>query len=345
MNNNQMNQMNNNQMMQMNNMNNNQMMQMNNMNNNQMMQMNNMNNNQMMQMNNMNNNINNNNQISNNGFQEQIEEFDFMKKQIKLYEERIKSLEKRIKQKDLEIKNLNIRLSSIFYNYQNMLSFNYNLLMMEQMKYYMNNSNQVNDNNKMIIQRNKNYPENITLSFVLLNTENCKISIQCKSNERLEEVITRFRYKLCKEDFCFSYFFNGKELNKDLTIDKSGLFNNAEIFVVDKNDENQIKKMRKMFPLKSKSDQQLNFNEYKKTITFTAATGHKEFINVSSSNKVGEAIKLYLKKIGVGENINSLFFLYNGERFNIDDQRTIEEAFPGNIINLYVIDSGATIGA
>ena len=217
--------------------------------------------------------------------------------------------------------------------------------MMEQMRNNMNNRNQINDNNNMIIPRNKNYPENITLTFVQLNPKEIKINVQCRSNERLEEAFKKFSYKLCKEDFCYSYFYNGKELNKDLTIDESGLYNNAKIYVVDKNDENQIKKMRQILPLKPKSDHQLNINELKKNITFIEPNGSKLIITIGISNKVSEAIKLFLKRVGLSENIKSLFFLFNGLMININDQRTIEEAFPEMDITLLVVDTGNIIGA
>ncbi len=296
-----------------------------------------MNNNQKMQMNNMNNNISNNNQINNNEMQEQIEELDYMKKKIKLYEERIKNLEERIKNKDLEIINLKNRLNSNFYNCQNNLSFNYNLMMMEQMQNFMNNANQTNDNNEMRIQRYENYSKNLTLTFLLANSNNDKIKVQCMSNERVEKVIQKFLCKVCKPNVDYKYIFNSQELNKDLTVEESGLYNNACIHVVEKKDENQIKNMNQMLPLKSISNRVQN-------IYFTLHN-NKISLTLDISTKVSEAIKIYLKKSGISGNESRLFFLCNGMRIDIDDQRTIEEAFQGGNILITVIEVGGIIGS
>ena len=297
-----------------------------------------MNNNQKMQMNNMNNNISNNNQINNNEMQEQIEELDYIKKKIKLYEERIKSLEERIKNKDLEIINLKNRLNSNFYNCQNNLSFNYNLMMMEQMQNFMNNANQTNDNNEMEIQRYENYSKNLTLTFLLPNSNNDKIKVQCMSNERVEKVIQKFLYKVCKPNVDYKYIFNSQELNKDLTVEESGLYNNACIHAVEKKDENQIKNMKQILPLKSIS------NRVKKNISFIS-NRNRIFLTLDVSTKVSEAIKIYLKKMEFSGNENHLSFLWNGMRIDINDQRTIEEAFQGNCIAITVIELVGIIGA
>ena len=58
----------------------------------------------------------------------------------------------------------------------------------------MNNRNQANDNNKMIIQRNKNCSECLTVIFC--NNNSChpiQIQIQCLSTDRVEEIIKRYR--------------------------------------------------------------------------------------------------------------------------------------------------------
>ena len=300
------------------------------MNNNKRMQMNNMNNN-------MNNNISNNNQINYNEMQEQIEELDYMKKQIKLYEERIKTLEERIKNKDLEIINLKNRLNSNFYNCQNNLSFNYNLMMMELMKNFMNNANQINDNNEMRIQRYENYSKNLTLTVLLPNSKDNKMSVQCMSNERVEKVIQKFLYKVCKPNADYKYIFNSQELNKDLTVEESGLYNNACIHVVEKKDENQIKNMNQMLPLKSISNRVQN-------ISFIS-NNNRILLTLDVSTKVSEAIKIYLKKSDMSGNESHLLFLYNGNRIDINDQRTIEEAFQGNCIDITVTEMVGIIGS
>jgi hypothetical protein len=297
-------------------------------NNNQMMN----NNNQIIN-NNMNNNINNYNQINKYGSQEHIE-LDFMRKQIKIYEERISSLEELIRQKDLEISNLKYRLSSNFCINQNMQSFNNLPIMMGQMNNLMNNINQINANNILMNERNNNSPKNLTLNFILLGSKDGKISIQCRSNEKMETIFKRFRIKLCDDEFrCSGYFFKGKEINKDLTVDESGISNEDEIFVVDENDErNQKRKMLEKFSLKPE-----------RHLIFCSSKGFKTHIFVTKDTKVGEAIKIYLKKVEVGKNF---MILFNGMQLDINDDREIEEIFGGkdNII-FTVYDLDGIIGA
>ena len=197
-------------------------------------------------------------------------------------------------------------------------------MMMEQMKNCMNNRNQANDNNKMIIQRNKNCSECLTVIFRNYNSGS-PIQIQCLSTDRVEEIIKRYRCKSNDQDNSKKFIFNAKELNPDLTAAEAGLSNNANIFIVKIKDE-----------IKYKSNED-------KTISFTSSNGNKIILQLNKSTKVCEAIKLY--SIKIMEEPSHHYFLFNQEMINIDDQRTIEKAFPGNDINIIVINLGNVIGA
>ena len=66
----------------------------------------------------------------------------------------------------------------------------------------------------------------------------------------MRKVINQFRIKLCDDTLCCRYFFKGKEINLDLTVDESGISNEDDIFVINENDENEKRKMFEKLSLK-----------------------------------------------------------------------------------------------
>lgn len=311
--------------------NNNQML-----NNNQMMQMNNINNNiynPMIQSNNINNSTYSNDQLNNNEKQEQLLEINYMRKKLSLYEEKIKILEEKIKQKDSEIACLKMRFNNNFIYNQNIQPFNYNPMMMTQMNNFMNEINhidQINDNNKMMNEK-KDIVKNISLSFLY---EGNNISIQCQSNEKIQVTIKKFCCKMTTKADSFFFFFNGKKLIENLTIEENGLSNNDEILVVNKKDEAQIKDILKNPP-----------KEHNKVQIIIFYNGRSISIMAYSDIRFSEAIKKFLMKAGL--NKEDITCVYNSQKLDSNDNRKIEEIFNivNNCVHLNIIDNHNVIGA
>ena len=58
------------------------------------------------------------------------------------------------------------------------------------------------------------------------------LTIQCMPNEKVSELIERYRTKSGDRDPTKKFIYNAKKLNMDLTISDAGITNNANIFVV-----------------------------------------------------------------------------------------------------------------
>ena len=56
--------------------------------------------------------------------------------------------------------------------------------------------------------------------------------IQCQLNERVSDLIQRYRTKSGDRDPSKKFIFNAKNLNQSLTIEQAGITNNGNIFVV-----------------------------------------------------------------------------------------------------------------
>ena len=56
--------------------------------------------------------------------------------------------------------------------------------------------------------------------------------IQCNDNDRLSDVIQKYRNKADDRDPTKRFIYNAKQLNTSLTVSEAGLPDNANIFVV-----------------------------------------------------------------------------------------------------------------
>ena len=301
-------------------------------------------------MNNINNCIYNNNQnnkkLNDNEMQEQLTELDYMRKKINIYQERIKTLEELIKQKDFEIENLKYRLSSNFCFNQNMQPINYNpILMMEQMnnfKYKIDNINQIKNNNNTSSEKSNDRVENLTLTFRYGETQ---IQVQCQSNEKMQSAINRFCIKAAVKPDSYKFIFNAKAVINNLTIKENGLSNNCNIFVIDTKKKNLADNKKEETQMKNNPEIPLCYPTIQ--LSFNCRGTRLICIPVSKNTRFSEAISKFLMKMGILEQINHLFFLYNSIKLNVDDDRTIEEIFGKNKndIEIVVIDPFEVKGA
>ena len=92
-----------------------------------------------------------------------------------------------------------------------------------------NSSSNQNAQNEQLLTPN----DNITVVFRTSNNINdYPLKIQCTKNEKVSDLIERYRTKAIDHDTTKRFIFNAKELNKDLTIEEAGLSEGSNIFVV-----------------------------------------------------------------------------------------------------------------
>ena len=96
-----------------------------------------------------------------------------------------------------------------------------------------NNLSNLNIPQNNDVQSNQNYGFiNIKFRAGAGENENRAIEIQCTLDEKVSDLIQRYRNKTGDHDPTKKFIFNAKALNHDLTLAEAGLTNNAYIFVV-----------------------------------------------------------------------------------------------------------------
>lgn len=99
-------------------------------------------------------------------------------------------------------------------------------------------------NNQCLKQEKKNNNENVGIGLVFrtYDSKNEKnfvlISIQCMSNDKVSEVIQKYRNKANDQEPLKKFVYNAKPLDPNKSIFESGLTNNAQIYVVNIKDVN-----------------------------------------------------------------------------------------------------------
>ena len=125
-----------------------------------------------------------------------------------------------------KMNQLNMMMMMNFNNNQNnQVNIMNNQMMKEMAMMEINNQNNQMKNDELQNQQSGG----ITLKFL---TGNNQLSIQCSLNEKVSDVIQRYRTKSNDRDLTKKFIFNAKKLNCDLTVDEAGLSNNAPILVI-----------------------------------------------------------------------------------------------------------------
>ena len=70
------------------------------------------------------------------------------------------------------------------------------------------------------------------IDVIFRNNDGVPIHVHCKSDEKVSEIIKRYRNKALDFEDNRKFIFNAKDLNPSLTVSETGLLNNANIFVV-----------------------------------------------------------------------------------------------------------------
>ena len=104
-----------------------------------------------------------------------------------------------------------------------------------------NMNNLINNNiNPMMgnINMNMNQYPNIPKSFAVIfrhtgnDTNKFPITVNVKENEKISDIIQKYRQKSSNYDINLKFIWNAKNLNHSLTVAEAGLTNKANIFVV-----------------------------------------------------------------------------------------------------------------
>ena len=104
---------------------------------------------------------------------------------------------------------------------------NYMMMGMNQMN-FLNMDYNTNENNIMMNQLEQKIEINITF----IHSDNSRIVIYILPDEKVSDLIEKYRKVACDYGQSKKFIFSGKNLNLELTVAEAGLFNNAIIHVV-----------------------------------------------------------------------------------------------------------------
>ena len=130
--------------------------------------------------------------------------------------------------------NMNPMMNPMMMNNMNNMNNMGNNMMEAAMNFNaMNNNMNMNAGN----MGNNNQPasnnQNISVYFRAgLNGENGSIMIQCSLDDKISDLIDRYKAKSLQDVSQKKFIFNAKALNKDLKVAEAGLNDGANIFVV-----------------------------------------------------------------------------------------------------------------
>ena len=308
---------------------------------------------------------------------------------VKPYQEKIKKLEDEIREKDLEINQLKFKLiqnnntnkkeeqfmydnmNSIHMMYQmnqminqfsqnNMMitpmnQFNNNMInnmiysnMMNQMN--LNNNNHGMENVNIRDNNNNNEKEPKFLTIRVKMEDGKEIQIQCKTDDKMEQVINIFCAKSGCKKKDYDFIAKGKKAVEDSSVEENGILENFDyIFAIKKiksdNNEDNIKNIF------NNSDN--NINQRKNQIlgkqiflSFLSTDGLETIIRMGLNNTFKDAVNEYCHKIGLSEeNEGNLIFILNATKIGVNDRITLGEIRNIDQSTITVIQQNNVIGA
>ena len=304
-------------------------------------------------------NLNNNNMQMQNQFMNfselKIEEI------IKPFQEKIKTLEEEIRQKDLEIARLKIKLLKKdddnpmpqFFNNNNNNQMNNQFQMphqfnqmnnqfqmpnqFNQTNYLMNkmNNNQFNQMNNNMAQKDTHSPNisrNLNIEFQIENSG--KISVQCKSDEKMEDAINKFCCKANLEKELYKFLFNvfvEKKKTGDIVEEKNAILSSLQ--------------RAEKFSVANKLNDEISGDPI--YINFNSSSGLKVMVLLGKNNTVKEAILKYCKKIDIPESIigKKIVFLFNGHKLDVNGETKLGQIFGHDNVSITVVDQSNLVGA
>ena len=114
----------------------------------------------------------------------------------------------------------------------NQMSQNMMMNQMMQMQQMMANANNAQNQGNTSNTDTSNTYGGKTVIFRVSGEDKDPISVQCTDDDKISEVIEKYRAKSGDRDQTKRFIFNAKELNKSLKVSEAGLQDKANIFVV-----------------------------------------------------------------------------------------------------------------
>ena len=228
------------------------------------------------------------------------------------YEEKIKELEEKLRQKDFEIACLKDNI-----NQQNMTS-------------QMNMMNQINMMMQMQMM-NEPSEKQITLNFQKKDELNNQ-QIKCSYDELVISVINKYCRRNDIEKDNYTFIYNTKKLNENLTVSECGLTDNSFINIFKKNSFNTNK---------VKGNEIIKDNSPRLNIVFLNTSGIRINIKCKYNETIRDAIKKYLIKMDLDEDVfinKKIMFLFNAQLINPRSDITIKEFFNGNHLSSIIVN-------
>lgn len=295
---------------------------------------------------------------------------------IQPFKEKIQKLEDELMKKDIEIAKLKYTILQLnqMNNQFNPMNNQFNQMNMGLMQ---NNpmfqmGNQMNMFGNIMMPpmpketKKKKKIKRLNLKFKI---NNMAIDIQCKSNEKMEEVIKRFYAKagyIGKEEYKF--ILNGNKAKMNLTLDKSGINNEDQVIYVQKKDENDyIEEKNEKNNMEEKNDDsdyeyededEDNTKIYKDMIVDNVKILGEKIklifvkdkcvdIEIGLNNNFYDAVIKYgaKSKISISKIKNDYKFLFNAGFCDIENKKTLKEIGFKNGNRIDVIDHSEIIGA
>jgi hypothetical protein len=276
---------------------------------------------------------------------------------IQFYEQTIKDLEEKIRQKEFEIYGLKNKLryyknQAFIFNQQ----MNMNMMYMTNYMKYMNLMY-----NQLLNGRQDKNIKNLTI-FFQVNGAN-QIAIQCRSTEKIKDVIQKFCCKATEQANSLNFYYNSIKIkaNDITTIDELNIKDKGIVDVVKKDNLSSNKNTELSDEQKSSDDnssvdnneteflnQNINENDLcqkKIIITFDSSSGLKLIMYFNEEETVNDALTKYCKRIQIEkEQKDDVAFLFDGEKLNFGDNRKLKNLFRDGS-KITVIDTGGIIGA
>ena len=245
-------------------------------------------------------------------------------------------------------------------------NMNYNQNMFQQFMNMYNNMPQQNLNGM-------EFNQNLYQQFMNQNGMNMNMNVQnnnnmCNNNNTLQlfnMFLQWYNNKINNMNMNMNNFNNGNNINKlnnENNCNINLIYNNNENNDninnnFNKNDGNNRNEgdntgIREILP---RGDNMLKFeNEYPgeesdnlRNVIFKTSSGFKVSIVVPYYETVSNLLRLFVKKLGIGENTleKDIFFIFDATYIEPNDQRAIYEFTQSNIPTITVIDSGNVLGA
>jgi hypothetical protein len=278
---------------------------------------------------------------------------------INFYEQTIKDLEEKIRQKEFEIHGLKDKLK-----YYKNLAFIFNQQMNMNMIYmtnYMKNMNLMS--NQLPNEQQDKIIKNLTINFQY-NGAN-RISIQCRSTEKIKDVLQKFCCKAGEQANSLNFYYNSIKIkaNDITTIDELNIKDKGIVYAVKKDDLSSNKNTELSDEQKSSDDnssvdnneteflnQNINENDLcqkKINLTFVSSSMSKLRLlmcfNVEET--VNDALTKYCKRMQIEKDQkDNIAFIFNSEKLNFGDNRQLKYLF-SNCAKITVIDTIGIIGA